>query len=87
MTTCFHLLIEWSIPKATGYGSEISLSSFESRRLAKAASELPVERIALDNELCVAVADKYPVTYGQMLVARRCDVRAFCRWDGKFFKP
>lgn len=30
--------------------------------------ELPVERIALENELCVAVADKYPVTPGHMLV-------------------
>ena len=30
--------------------------------------ELPVDRIAVENELCVAVADKYPVTPGHMLV-------------------
>jgi diadenosine tetraphosphate (Ap4A) HIT family hydrolase len=39
--------------------------------------ELPADRVILQNELCVAVADKYPVTPGHMLIIPRRHVAEY----------
>jgi ATP adenylyltransferase len=42
--------------------------AYQHRQVGCIFCEVPAERIVLQNELCVAVADKYPVTQGHMLI-------------------
>lgn len=44
------------------------IESYEYREPGCVFCELPIERIVLENELCVGVVDKHPVTPGHMLV-------------------
>jgi ATP adenylyltransferase len=44
------------------------LNAYNDRETGCIFCELPAERIVLENELCVAVADKYPVTAGHVLI-------------------
>jgi ATP adenylyltransferase len=44
------------------------IESYQHRERGCSFCEIPRERVALENELCIAVADKYPVTPGHMLV-------------------
>ena len=44
------------------------IESYQLREAGCIFCELPVARIARQNELCIAIGDKYPVTVGHMLV-------------------
>jgi ATP adenylyltransferase len=44
------------------------IESYQHRERGCVFCEMPEERVVFQNELCIAVADKYPVTPGHMLV-------------------
>jgi ATP adenylyltransferase len=53
------------------------VEAYQHRQAGCIFCEVPAERIVLQNELCVAVADKYPVTQGHMLIIPKRHVAGY----------
>lgn len=53
------------------------VESYQYRQTGCVFCELPAERIIAQNELCIAIADKYPVTPGHMLIVPKRHVTEY----------